>query len=478
MGFFQDFHNWTQSVGVRSTDYDMIGTKPHHFRIHGDPSSGLRDDYAAHKSKLEAQQKLDKNRISFTQDSTGQRYDQSDGSVVPPGAVYKIPDGQGSFYFLDENGDYTEESAQRFFDNVDPNNLRPDDGVLYDGYDPSNDGVLVDYSRGDFRPHGPGSSGHMRENMNRRPPEIEATMPTGNIVDTSGRLADTRQNVTPGQLAEDPDALLPTIEAYSAQDTVNTPVVDDQGELTGNARGSKKPMGRMQRIMNTLTGPGQYGISPSEKLIRLGGRMVGASSQGGLAAMEAFGDEYSKLKGEERVVAENMLDRYNTQLQAEQEAIADNSEALLGYDESLRQMESLYNEVSAAGDQLTGPWDGTIGKWWDNIVGNPEAATRLRMDQFKVDQVLMSIAKTKGAISDREMAIFERPLPSDMSDEKIWLDILKQKYETAKIVRDRLARGTRIDYNSAMRPSTLGGTNNSTNNSAVTLSPDAQKYIQ
>jgi hypothetical protein len=60
------------------------------------------------------------------------------------------------------------------------------------------------------------------------------------------------------------------------------------------------------------------------------------------------------------------------------------------------------------------------------------------MDQFKVDEILKNVAKTKGAISDREMATFERPMPSMTADEKVWLDWIYEKRAAAISVRNKL----------------------------------------
>ena len=74
----------------------------------------------------------------------------------------------------------------------------------------------------------------------------------------------------------------------------------------------------------------------------------------------------------------------------------------------------------------------------ESLRGDPKAYTRLAMDQFKVDEILKNVAKTKGAISDTEMATFERPMPSMMADEKVWLDWIYEKRQAAISVRGKL----------------------------------------
>ena len=61
------------------------------------------------------------------------------------------------------------------------------------------------------------------------------------------------------------------------------------------------------------------------------------------------------------------------------------------------------------------------------------------MEQFKVDQVLITIGQTKGAISNKEMEIFERPLPDlSTTDEKTWLALLDEKRTAARSVLQKL----------------------------------------
>ena len=61
---------------------------------------------------------------------------------------------------------------------------------------------------------------------------------------------------------------------------------------------------------------------------------------------------------------------------------------------------------------LTGFFDSTFGAAWDNIVGNPEASARLLLKKLRVDDTLLSVAQTKGAISNKEMDLFMSPSTS------------------------------------------------------------------
>lgn len=180
------------------------------------------------------------------------------------------------------------------------------------------------------------------------------------------------------------------------------------------------------------------GMSFAEKMGRYGGAIMNAGSQGGMAQVGAMGTVTGEIKDIERE-QENLRLQEQQKVQKEQQKKSAEFDEIIGtYDSSIAEMDRLYADVFAAGDELTGPYDGFMGKWVDNLRGNPEAYTRLAMDQFKVDEILKNVAKTKGAISDREMATFERPMPSMMADEKVWLDWIYEKRKAAVSVRKKL----------------------------------------
>ena len=180
------------------------------------------------------------------------------------------------------------------------------------------------------------------------------------------------------------------------------------------------------------------GNSLSSKLIRMGGAIQGSSHQGLNAAMAAMGGEYGNIQREDQASEQAFMQEQAKQQEAQQKKSAEFDEIIGTYDSSIAEMDRLYADVFAAGDTLTGPYDGFMGKWIDNLRGNPEAYTRLAMDQFKVDEILKNVAKTKGAISDKEMETFERPMPSMSADEDVWLDWIYKKREAAISVRKKL----------------------------------------
>lgn len=245
-----------------------------------------------------------------------------------------------------------------------------------------------------------------------------------------------------------PGAVDPVLLPQSAQKTETNPILMDietaarQG-YANPATGGKRDATQMSEPLNNRIGLG-------EGLIRVGGAIVGASGQGALDAINAGTDAYGGIQdynrtaaleeaqmAQEKEMAEIEYQR-GQQAKFAEDYKADNL-AVMGAEEQVRKLDSLYNEVLGAGDNLTGLWDGTVQGWWDKLTGDPRAYTRMKMEQFKVDQVLITIGQTKGAISNKEMEIFERPLPDlSTTDEKTWLSMLDEKRQAARNVMMKL----------------------------------------
>ena len=230
-----------------------------------------------------------------------------------------------------------------------------------------------------------------------------------------------------------------TPEESAAFTAANPQIYDDDTEVTASRRDGTQ-MGQANK------GSGYQKIGLNERLIRLGGAMQGASHLGGNAAMGAFGQEYANMQNADReglaAYQKAQMD-HQTALAKAQGAGGESQETLMQYDMAIAEMDALYSDISSAGDSLTGLKDGTWGRFVDRMTGDPKAVTRMQMEQFKVDQILISIAKTKGAISDKEMAVFERPMPSiSMDQEETWLAWIKERRDTTADIRNRLANGT------------------------------------
>jgi hypothetical protein len=214
-----------------------------------------------------------------------------------------------------------------------------------------------------------------------------------------------------------------------------------QNGATGNARGSM----RMPQMPNNR-------IGMNEALIRMGGNIVGAAQDGGLAAFKAgtdsFGQvmdynrqadidrynaEYAQAKAEEERAFRERLARMKMKAKKKDEAEPDFSQ--------INTLEGLLRDLQSR-DDLTGPWAGTVGAFIDSkgfkwLGADPALAVkRLKLQEIKVDSALAKIAQTKGAISDREMALFLSPTPSISDDEQVWIDWLKPQLEVLKQLRD------------------------------------------
>lgn len=214
----------------------------------------------------------------------------------------------------------------------------------------------------------------------------------------------------------------------AAQQESQLPAMGDQGAQTGGRRDSTALAAAKKNRH----------VSFAEAMGRYGGAIMNAGSQGGMAQVGAMGNVTGEIADIERAENNRIEQEQEARQKVQREQSAEFDEIISQYDTAITQMDTLYGDVLAGGGSLTGPFSGTIGAWLDTLQGNPEAYTRLAMDQFKVDEILKNVAKTKGAISDREMATFERPMPSMMADEKVWLDWIYEKRAAAISVRNKL----------------------------------------
>jgi hypothetical protein len=207
---------------------------------------------------------------------------------------------------------------------------------------------------------------------------------------------------------------------------------------TGNARGS------------SISQPNDQ-IDFNEMMIRTGGAMMGGAQQGGLAAFNAATDEYGAIQDANRA---NALERYNTEMTALQKAnaaasknSAEDAEVLAHAGSKLATVKQAIAGLKKYPKYTTGPGAGSVTRTKDKVTGHPRENLRLMMQEIKVDATLANTARTKGAISDREMALFESPIPSFYVDEKIWMRYLL-KYEKA-LTKMYTAMGGSVDSGSS-----------------------------
>ena len=180
-------------------------------------------------------------------------------------------------------------------------------------------------------------------------------------------------------------------------------------------------------------------IDTNEMLMRVGLAGAGASQQGGLAALQQMGQTYGQIMDANRA---NGLAAYQAAMEGQandQAAMAEAQGEIAKYDATLDNFEKAAGFMKEGG--LTGVFQGTVGKLWDRSFGDPDKANkRLLLERLRVDDLLIRIAQTKGAISNKEMEIFARPAPEMSDDDPIWERWINDRIEAIRTVRNNLAR--------------------------------------
>lgn len=203
---------------------------------------------------------------------------------------------------------------------------------------------------------------------------------------------------------------------------------------TGNARGSSRmPIYPDQKI----------GLP--EGLIRVGGSIVGASANGGLAAFQAGTDayggimDYNRARELEKFQAEEarrIEEQRRQDLLRKMSGRGGKGKGKNGTQDDAAQiakLEGILNDLRNDSN-LTGPIAGSIGHQWDRSgYGDPKrAAKRLILAELQVNATLAYTAQTKGAITDREMALFAKPVPTLTDDEGVWIEWLEPQLEVLR----------------------------------------------
>ena len=230
------------------------------------------------------------------------------------------------------------------------------------------------------------------------------------------------------------------------QETVQNGILQvPDGRVSGNARGSGRPDNQIGR---------------AEMLMRMGAAGVGASSQGGTAAIPALGQTYGDIQDANRQAE---ADAYNADMinrkaealaaakraEKQEELDIENNQKVGDLRISLNQMqeakEILENNKNVTGKSFGDLWNRLVGF----TVGNEEQADRLFLKKLKLDEVMARVAQTKGAISNAEMKLFASSAPSDLDDESVWIAWLDRKMKMQEIFMNRIlnpnARLTDLD---------------------------------
>ena len=185
-------------------------------------------------------------------------------------------------------------------------------------------------------------------------------------------------------------------------------------------------------------------IDFNDMLIRMGGRGVEASQRGGLAAFGAVTEEYGKIQDANQSAA---LDAYKSQLSASKKTSkqsADDQERIGQIDATMADMSRAKQALKGGG--VTGLFDATFGAGWDKLVGNDKQQNaRMLLQKLRVDDTLLRIAQTKGAISNKEMDLFLSPSPELTDQESVWVRWIEDREQALMRVRSRLSGGQQVD---------------------------------
>jgi len=206
--------------------------------------------------------------------------------------------------------------------------------------------------------------------------------------------------------------------------------------VSSNARGSMMPYAKINR---------------NEALMRIGGAIIGGSDQGFAGSARAATQEFGNIQDANRASETAAFNKAEATRLAEERIAALKAK---GSGKSSDKDKETFNNVSsqlnsfqsgldaiaqskAEGGNLTGV-GGIFKSFIDNYTGSPDAARRLLLSRLKVDDALLRVAETKGAISNKEMDLFLQPAPKNFQDEKIWVDWINERMVALRNVQNRL----------------------------------------
>ena len=235
-------------------------------------------------------------------------------------------------------------------------------------------------------------------------------------------------------------------------------IMSSSGPKTSNMRGSDMP--------NML-------IDRNEALIRIGGRMYGGALKGD--GISAATDEYGKIQDANRKTA---MEKYKAD-QAQKLAMAKaaskgktSDDINKAINDTNMQMDSYQRALQAiadsraAGGNLTGV-GGMFKSFLDNFTGDEDGARRLILSKVKVDDALLRVAHTKGAISNAEMKLFLSPAPKNWQDEAIWEQWILDRMNALQNIQNRLTTGQQVPMGDRPTNAVMGGN---------TAEPDADGF--
>ena len=279
--------------------------------------------------------------------------------------------------------------------------------------------------------------------------------------------ADSKGNVNTGQIFANDSAFYTTpyesifpkdglLRNRSRRDLLqgitNAASIDETGTQTGNKRDL------------TSTKLPRSSIDRNELLIRMGGAILGGASQGNLSALsagiDAYGgvQDYNRTQLREDEARQLEYDKLSADAAATGAAISnaeikqqlENTATANQYAEEIASMDIVLAGLDEFGDSVTGLYDGTAGSALDSQSNDPARARRAllrsQMEQITLNETLRNTAKTKGAITDKEMNLFKKPQPKMTEGEAKWKVWIQDRRDALARIHNRLQNNIRVDY--------------------------------
>jgi hypothetical protein len=152
------------------------------------------------------------------------------------------------------------------------------------------------------------------------------------------------------------------------------------------------------------------------------------------------------ILNEEEAQRNAEADRQISALSTYQDAIQEQQTLLSDLDIQDRKLADAFDKFNQFGNNVTGVYDSTIMSGWDNLpFGDPKReAFRTELKAIMVDETLLRTANTKGAISDKEMALFQSAVPSMNQSEEVWKAWIEARRENIAVIRNRLRNGITV----------------------------------
>jgi hypothetical protein len=217
-----------------------------------------------------------------------------------------------------------------------------------------------------------------------------------------------------------------------------------QAATLGNTQSSSQlpPNPNMTRNNTALSTPSNsMMISDGEMLMRMAGAGMSNLGKGSSAALGSALGKYGEIKDTNRLTA---LELAKAQAEA---GVDDDTLAQIGQiDETMYDMNRALGYLNKY--NLTGFFTQYLGTTKDKLfggkAGNTRQAARKLLEKLRVDDTLLRIAQTKGAISNKEMDLFLAPSPNMGDAEGVWIQWIQDRQQALNRVRNRLSTGQTV----------------------------------